>query len=104
MGSDPTYNVYEPVNRGTVDGTGITSTTVAVTVLTANHDGHCLAISNTCDGDVTLTYNGAAWIDLPAQQGGGLDLRRITIPKGAVIGALRRTAASTTGWLTLTLI
>lgn len=102
MASDPTYPVQ--VNRGTVDGTGITSTTVAVTVLTANHDGHVLAISNTCDGDVTLTYDGVAWLDLPAQQGGGVDLRRIFVPKGTVIGALRRTAASTSGWITLTLI
>ena len=91
-------------NRGTVDGTGITSTTTPVAVVTANHQGEGLAISNTCDGDITLTYNGVAWIDLPAQQGGGIDLRRVRIPVGTVIGALRRTAASTSGWLTLTVI
>lgn len=102
MASDPTYAVQ--VNRGTLDGTAITSTTVPVTLLTANHDGHILAIANTCDGDVTLTYNGVAWVDLPAQQGGGIDFRRIYVPYGTVIGALRRTAASTSGWITLTLI
>lgn len=89
------------VNRGLINAASITSLSTPATVLTTNHLGRQLLISNTLDQDMTLTLDGAAWIDLPAQQGGGFNGFNVVIPAGKVIGVLPISATPTSGFLSL---
>jgi hypothetical protein len=77
------------------------SGTVA-TVLTTNHIGRELLISNSLDADVILTLDGAEWILLPALQGGGLNTTYAYLPSGTVLGVKSRSGNPSTGVLGLT--
>lgn len=89
------------VNRGLIVAASVTSLSTPATVLTTNHMGRQLLISNTLDTDTTLTLDGVPWIDLPAQQGGGFNGVNVVIPAGKVIGVLPISATPTSGFLSL---